>query len=348
MKKTTCPFCMKATLKGYPFTPYSDNTEILAQPYDTGLNNFCSKCCHCAEMEQAIARKEYENLRKFCLSYVNGRGEFKSLMIRFDDETTVFTSPNYEEKDIPSPYIIGQDETKTLKARFFTLHSEFWADFYGSDTDDCYTWWDLELTFDDKTAIHKKGTDVLPPQWNKLLKIIGVYYKWMLQDFSAAKMFKLKYNHRTRQREKPANTLPSFTDYWSKIKKFPPTERLPTPDNVKEDTKVCIYARTNDLGDKSKVQKQMEACRTFCKEKKLQIVAEYIDEGVTGLNGYGKALRLLMAEAKEKEFTHIVLASVSRFSRDIGLAVKIRRELERQGLTAIILPPKKWGYWHYY
>lgn len=348
MQTKTCPFCMKTELKGYFFTPYSENAETAKEPYDTALNRACRNCAHCTEMERAIARREYDGLTRFCLTFVNGRGELKSLNIRFGNDTIIFTSPNYQETSPPAPYIIGQDETRTLKARLYTLHAEFWADFYGSESGDCLAWWELLMTFQNGKELHKKGTDTLPPQWNKLLKIVGVYYKWMLQDFSAKKMYMLKYNHRTRKREKPTDSLPPFTDYWATVKGLPPTERLPVPDDVREGAKVCIYARSNQLGDFSTTKQQIEACREFCRARRLEVVAEYADEGVSGLNRCGEELKRLKSESKEKGFTHIVLASVSRFSRDIRQAIAIRNELAALGLTAIMLPPKKWGYWHYY
>ena len=187
MQTKTCPFCMKTELKGYFFTPYSENAETAKEPYDTALNRACRNCAHCTEMERAIARREYDGLTRFCLTFVNGRGELKSLNIRFGNDTIIFTSPNYQETSPPAPYIIGQDETRTLKARLYTLHAEFWADFYGAENGDCPAWWELLMTFQNGKELHKKGTDTLPPQWNKLLKIVGVYYKWMLQDFSAKK-----------------------------------------------------------------------------------------------------------------------------------------------------------------
>lgn len=348
MKTKICPFCMKGTLKGYPFTAYSLKTEVALQPYDTSLGKACRKCCHCAEMEQALERKEYDTLTRFCLSYVNGRGEFKSLNIRFiGGEAVIFTSPAYKQTKMPVPYIIGHDETQTLKARLYGLHAEFWNKHYASG-ENTYVWWELELTFVDEKRIHSTGTDILPPQWNKLLKIVGVYYKWLLQDFSASKMYAKKYNHRTRKRELPTNTLPPFFDYWSNAKDIPAPERLPTPDDVEEGAKVCIYARSNGLGEQSSVKEQLKDCHAFCIAKRLTVVAEYTDEGETGLNEYGEELKRLIREASEKGFTHVIVGSVSRFSRDIGKAVKIRKYLAKCGLTAVILPPKKWGYWHFY
>ena len=44
MFTTTCPFCTKTGLKGYPFTIESGNADSEKEPYDTSLNKACKKC----------------------------------------------------------------------------------------------------------------------------------------------------------------------------------------------------------------------------------------------------------------------------------------------------------------
>lgn len=343
MKTTNCPFCIKATLKGYPFTPYSGNSDIIKEPYDTAINKACRDCIHCEEMEQAIARTDYDGLTRFCLSYVNGKGEFKSLNIRFGKETTVYTTPYYKQEFQPTPYKIGTDETQSFKSRLYALHAELWADSYGSDDGECYTWWELFMTFQNGKTIRKQGTNALPPQWNRLLEICGAYYKWMKQD-SPARMYELKYNHITGLREKPKNCYTPFTDYWATANNLPTAERLFFPDDIQERTKVCIFARPIRRDSMKKTEKQIEACRKFCKLRRLEIVAEYFAEQ----NNQEQEFRRMIAEAKEKGFTYIILATKSHLSRDMEQAIEIRKELAEKGLKTIILPPKKWGQWRNY
>ena len=343
MNNKHCPFCMKSNIKGYPFTLATE--KYAAEPYDTSINKVCPKCCHCPEMENALNHNEYGNLTEFCLSLVNGRGEHKSLRIVFDkNKATVFTTPRYRETQIPAPFTIGENEMRTLRARLYNIHAELWNDLYSTDSA-TYVWWELQMKFNDKSPVCKRGTDRLPPQWNRLIKVIGVYYEWLYYDWSYPKMYKLKYNHKTRQRELPQNTVPPFFDYWNTVKDIPETIELPTADDLVKGTKVCIYARSNGLMQYSSADKQLNECRDFCKALKLQIVAEYIDEGETGLNEMGGQLKRLFADIDEKKFGYVVLASVSRFSRDIQKAANIRKELEKHNVKAVILPPKRWGYW---
>lgn len=81
--------------------------------------------------------------------------------------------------------------------------------------------------------------------------------------------------------------------------------------------KVCIYARvsTDDKGQDPLVQ--ISQCREYCERNKHQIVAELIDEGVTGNSWYfdrpqGKELKKLI---DRHSIQGIVCFAVDRFSR---------------------------------
>lgn len=343
MNNNNCPFCIKANIKGYPFTIATE--KYATEPYDTSINKTCPKCCHCPEMENALNHNEYSALTEFCLTLVNGRGELKSLRILFEKSiATVYTTPRYKETQIPAPFTIGENEIHTLQARLCNIHTELWCDLYSSGYT-TYTWWELLLKFSDRKPIRKRGTDRLPPQWNRLIKLIGVYYEWLYYDWSYSKIYRLKYNHKTRAREVPQNTLAPFTDYWSTAQNIPEVVKMPTVENLSKGEKVCIYARSNGISVYSSTEQQLAECRTFCKERNLQIVGEYVDDGETGLNEMGDQLKKLFADIECKQFKFVILASVSRFSRDIKKAATIRNELEKHNVKAVILPPKKWGYW---
>lgn len=343
MNNKHCPFCIKANIKGYPFTIATE--KYATEPYDTSINKVCPKCCHCPEMENALNHNAYSTLTELCFSLVNGRGEHKSLRIVFEKyKATVYMTPRYRETQIPPPFTIGENEMRTLRARLYNIHAELWNDFYSTDNT-TYTWWELLLKFSDSPDISKRGTDKLPPQWNRLIKVIGVYYEWLYYDWSYPKMYKLKYNHKTRRREIPQNTVPPFTDYWGTVKDIPETIELHTAENLTKNTKVGIYARSNGLETYSSTQKQVEECRDFCKVRKVQIVGEYIDNGETGLNAKGEQLNALFADIRQKGIECVVLTALSRFSRDIQRAASIRKELQNYNVKVVILPPKKWGYW---
>ena len=347
MNNNTCPFCTKTELKGYPFTLDSENEEQAKEPYDTSLNRVCRKCKKCPEMEKALNRNAYDNLTQFVLSYVNGNGDFKSLKIDFEDKGAVITtSSKYRQTEIEPPYTIGEEETKQLKARLYNQHIELWADFYSKDEQrEKYTWWELTMVFDKERKIVKRGIDKIPPMWNRLIKVIGRYFEWLYKDWCDGKMYAMKYNYKTGEREIPTNTKPPFTDYWNSALTIPEIARIPTVDELKPRTRVCVYARSNQIGGGNATKKQIKECTAVCIEKNLQIVCVYEDEGVSGMGEMGDGLKALFSSADYKAFTHVILTNVSRYSRDTLKAWKIWQALKDKGVETVAIPPKKWGYW---
>jgi hypothetical protein len=298
-------------------------------------------------MDIAIERKEFADLKRFCLSYVNGRGEFKSLNIVFNGDTaTVCTTPMYRCAELPPPLIIALDEITILQARLYNMHIEFWQDFYGNHADDIYTWWELLMQFDNGKRIIKRGSDSLSPQWNRLIKIIGVYYEWMYKDWSKDKMYSTLYNHKTRQRELPKDTAAPYSDYWQNIE-VPPAIKFTSAYELKPHTYICIYIRTNLIGTSSPAKNKLIDCHKFCKERDINIVREYIDEGVTGMNGKGKELQRLCDDIAKHDFTHVLVHATSGYSRDIPKSTYIIAELEKRGIRTVTLPLKGWGHWLY-
>lgn len=345
MIKNTCPFCMKTGLKGYPFTLDCEDEEKAKEPYDTHLKKVCGKCQKCSEMQKALDRNAYDDIQQFILSYVNGCGDFKSLKIDFKRrEAIITTSPKYRQTKIDPPYNIGEEETKQLKARLYNQHIELWKDKYSKSEKTTYTWWELSMRFPDKLVL-KQGTDKIPEGWNRLIKVIGKYFEWLYKDWCEDKMYLQKYSHKTGEREVPKDTMKPFTQYWKKSLKIPPKATFLMIDKLKRGTHVCVYARSNQVGGGNATKKQLKECNEVCREMGLQVVAEYEDEGVSGIREMGEGLTTLIHEAEEGKFRYIVLTSISRYSRDTAKAWEIWRNLKDKGVETVVIPPKKWGYW---
>lgn len=349
MTKTTCPFCTKTNLKGYTFTNESLDDKINKEPYDTHLNRVCGKCIKCPEMLKALDINAYSNLKQFCLSYVNGSGDFKSLKIDLTDSGGIITtSPKYKQTVIPPPYTIGKEESNQLKARLFIQHIELWNDFYSKPTSlSPYTWWQIKMFFNDGKIIEKRGTNLLPPKWNRLIKVIGKYFEWLYKDWSQNKMYELKYNHKTGEREFPTNTTPPFTDYWNSPLTIPPLIHFPCIDDLKKGTRVCIYARTNQQGDNA-IKRQIKRCSDTCNKLNLNVVAVFEDENVSGVHDIGNGLKSLLEQATKGLFTHVILTDISRYSRSTEKAWSLYKKLKEKGIETIPIPPQKWGYWLLY
>ena len=68
------------------------------------------------------------------------------------------------------------------------------------------------MVFDKERKIVKRGIDKIPPMWNRLIKVIGRYFEWLYKDWCDGKMYAMKYNHKTGEREKLDDDLINYDD----------------------------------------------------------------------------------------------------------------------------------------
>ena len=82
-------------------------------------------------------------------------------------------------------------------------------------------------------------------------------------------------------------------------------------------TTAAIYARlsSRDRKDGSKIEQQVKECRTYAKDTGLKVVAEYLDDGVSGSKISRPGLNGAIAEAENGKFDALIVRSHTRLAR---------------------------------
>ncbi len=100
---------------------------------------------------------------------------------------------------------------------------------------------------------------------------------------------------------------------------------------------VAIYCRCSTDVQEESIGAQLEACRHYCEQHDHTIIAEYIDEGVSGGLECVKrpGARQMLNDARQKQFEGIVARSSRRLGRDTIDLLILRKEAKRLKLTLL-------------
>ena len=99
--------------------------------------------------------------------------------------------------------------------------------------------------------------------------------------------------------------------------------------------RVALYARVS-TGEQT-VAPQLDSLREYARLRRLEIVAEYIDEGVSGAKASRPALDRLLADAKRRKFDAIAIVKLDRLGRSLHHLLTVLGELEALGVDLISL-----------
>ena len=102
-------------------------------------------------------------------------------------------------------------------------------------------------------------------------------------------------------------------------------------------TRVAIYARVSTSNGSQDPQMQLRELREYAQRRELQIVEEYIDNGVSGSKDSRPALNQLMADAGQRRFDAVLVWKLDRFGRSLRHLVNALAELEARGVAFISL-----------
>ena len=81
--------------------------------------------------------------------------------------------------------------------------------------------------------------------------------------------------------------------------------------------RAAIYARFSSHNQRSEsIEIQVDACRTYCKENDLRVVATYADYAQTGRNSDRAEFQKMLADAKRGLFDFVVIYKVTRIMRN--------------------------------
>jgi len=106
------------------------------------------------------------------------------------------------------------------------------------------------------------------------------------------------------------------------------------PDDVGMGNRAAIYARVSTIAGQSP-RMQLEALREYAAARKLDVVAELVDHGVSGTRDRRPALDELMAIARRRHIDMILVYKFDRFARSVRHLVTALDEFQVLGVEFV-------------
>ena len=100
--------------------------------------------------------------------------------------------------------------------------------------------------------------------------------------------------------------------------------------------RVALYARVSTLAGQDP-EMQLRELREYCERRKLQIVDEYVDKGVSGSRERRPALDRLRATCRKRLVDAVVVYRYDRFARSLRQLVNALEEFRVLGIDFISL-----------
>ncbi len=99
--------------------------------------------------------------------------------------------------------------------------------------------------------------------------------------------------------------------------------------------RVAIYCRVST--DDQTVAPQLDALRDYARARGLEVVEEYLDEGVSGSKDRRPALDEMMAKARRRSFDSVAVVKLDRLARSTRHLTQLAAELEALGVDLIVI-----------
>ena len=100
-------------------------------------------------------------------------------------------------------------------------------------------------------------------------------------------------------------------------------------------TRAALYARVSTADQRS--DGQLYALRAHSEARGFEVVAELVDNGVSGTKANRPALDELLAAAKRRDIDVVVCTKLDRLARSVRHLVNLTGELEALGVDLIVL-----------
>jgi len=101
--------------------------------------------------------------------------------------------------------------------------------------------------------------------------------------------------------------------------------------------RIALYARVSTSNGQQDPEMQLRELREYAQRRELQIVEEYVDNGISGSKDSRPALNRRMTDAGQRKFDAVLVWKLDRFGRSLRHLVNALAELEALGLTFISL-----------
>jgi DNA invertase Pin-like site-specific DNA recombinase len=86
--------------------------------------------------------------------------------------------------------------------------------------------------------------------------------------------------------------------------------------------KIALYARVSTTDKGQDPEMQLRELREYCERRKLEIVREYVDNGISGSKESRPELNRLMADANRRKFDAVLVWKFDRFARSTSHLLK--------------------------
>ena len=98
--------------------------------------------------------------------------------------------------------------------------------------------------------------------------------------------------------------------------------------------RVAIYARVST--SEQTVDPQLDALRGYAVARRLDVIEEYIDHGVSGAKDRRPALDEMMEKAKRRNFDAVAIVKLDRLARSTRHLTQLAAEFEALGVDLIV------------
>ena len=98
--------------------------------------------------------------------------------------------------------------------------------------------------------------------------------------------------------------------------------------------RVALYARVSTTDQT--VNPQLDGLRGYAAARRLEVVEEYIDHGVSGAKDRRPALDEMMTKAKRRAFDAVAVVKLDRLARSTRHLTQLAAELEALGVDLIV------------
>jgi DNA invertase Pin-like site-specific DNA recombinase len=100
-------------------------------------------------------------------------------------------------------------------------------------------------------------------------------------------------------------------------------------------TRLAIYARVSTSNGSQDPEMQLRELREYAQRRELEIVKEYVDNGVSGSKDSRPALNRLMADVQSRRFDAVLVWKIDRWGRSLKHLVTSLAELDAYGVAFI-------------
>ena len=100
--------------------------------------------------------------------------------------------------------------------------------------------------------------------------------------------------------------------------------------------KAVIYARySSDSQTEQSIEGQLRVCKEYAKNNDILIVDTYIDRAMTGTNDNRVAFQKMLKDSSHKQWQHVIVYKLDRFSRNKFESVIHKKTLKDNGVTIL-------------